>query len=142
MLDQAKAQWSISELGLRVGLRASAIRYYEQIGILERARRVNGQRRYDETALYRLAVVRRAQEAGFTLDEIRQLFFGFSQSTPVSERWKKIAERKTIELNARLKQIQSMRRLLKKLETCCQCETVERCGAGIFRSAGLRHRAG
>src|SRR5271170_2358080 len=128
------AQWSISEIGRQVGLRASAIRYYEQIGILEPARRVSGQRRYDETVLYRLAVVRRAQEAGFSLDEIRQLFFGFSPSTPVSQRWKKIAERKMLELDARLKQIQSMKSLLRKLQTCCECETVERCGAGILMS--------
>ena len=122
----------ISEVGRKVGLRTSAIRYYEQIGILEPARRVSGQRRYDETVLYRLAVIRRAQEVGFTLDEIRQLFFGFSQATPISQRWKKIAERKMVELDARLEQIQSMRKLLKKLETCCECETVERCGAGIL----------
>ena len=74
--------------------RASAIRYYEQIGILAPARRVSGQRRYDETVLYRLAVVRRAQEAGFTLEEIRRLFFGFSQNSGLNvgrrsrnERW-------------------------------------------------------
>jgi MerR family transcriptional regulator, redox-sensitive transcriptional activator SoxR len=126
-------QWSISEIGRKVGLRASAIRYYEQIGILAPARRVSGQRRYDETVLYRLAVVRRAQDAGFTLDEIRRLFFGFSESTPVSERWKKIAERKMVELDARIEQIQSMRKLLKKLQSCCKCETVERCGAGMLR---------
>jgi MerR family transcriptional regulator, redox-sensitive transcriptional activator SoxR len=126
-------KWSISELGRKVGLRASAIRYYEQIGILERAPRVSGQRRYDETVLFRLAVARKAQEAGFTLDEIRQLFFGFSASTRVSERWKKIAQRKMLELEARMKQIQSMRKLLRKLETCCECETVERCGARIVR---------
>jgi MerR family redox-sensitive transcriptional activator SoxR len=129
-------QWSISEIGRQVGLRASAIRYYEQIGILEPARRVSGQRRYDETVLYRLAVVRRAQDAGFTLDEVRQLFFGFSPSTPVSKRWKKIAEQKIVELDARIEQIQSMRKLLKKLESCCECETVERCGAGILKSLG------
>ncbi len=127
-------QLSISEVARQVGLRTSAIRYYEEIGILERTRRVSGQRRYDETVLYRLAVVRRAQEAGFTLDEIRQLFFGFVPSTPISQRWKKIAERKMVELDARIEQIQSMRTLLKKLQTCCECETVERCGAGILRS--------
>jgi len=125
---------SISEVARQVGLRPSAIRYYEEIGILAPARRVSGQRRYDQTVLYRLAVVRRAQEAGFTLDEIRELFFGFSPSTPVSQRWKKIAERKMLELDARLKQIQSMKSLLRKLQTCCECETVERCGAGILMS--------
>ena len=113
------SQWTISEVGRKVGLRSSAIRYYEQIGILEPARRVSGQRRYDETVLYRLAVVRRARDAGFTLDEIRQLFFGFSRSTPISQRWKRIAEHKMVELDARIK-----------------CETVERCGAWIY-SGGL-----
>ncbi|MGP0073035.1 MAG: MerR family transcriptional regulator [Bryobacteraceae bacterium] len=126
------AQFSISEVGRRVGLRTSAIRYYEQIGILEPVRRVSGQRRYDDAVLYRLAVVRRAQEAGFTLDEIRRLFVGFPRSTPVSARWKSIAERKLVELDARIEQIQSMRKLLNKLLARCTCETVERCGAGIL----------
>jgi len=128
------AQLSISEVARQVGLRPSAIRYYEEIGILAAPRRVSGQRRYDEAVLYRLAVLRRAQEAGFTLDEVRQLFFGFSPSTPISQRWKRIAERKMLELDVRLKQIQSMKNFLKKLQTCCECETVERCGAGMLRS--------
>jgi MerR family redox-sensitive transcriptional activator SoxR len=131
------AEWSISQVAQKVGLRSSAIRYYEQIGILEPARRRGGQRRYDDTVLYRLAVLRRAQDAGFSLDEIRHLFFGFSTATPISLRWKKIAERKMVELDAKLAQIQSMRVLLKKLEACCECETVERCGAGILRSGFL-----
>jgi len=134
MADQARAQLSISQVARQVGLRASAIRYYEDVGILTPARRISGQRRYDQTVLYRLAVVRRAQEAGFTLDEIRRLFFGFTQSTPVSERWKKIAERKMVELDAKIEQIQSMRALLKKLLGCCECETVEKCGEGILKS--------
>ena len=131
---------TISEVARQVGLRTSAIRYYEEIGILAPARRVSGQRRYDDTVLYRLAVVRRAQEAGFTLDEIRRLFFGFVPSTPISQRWKKIAERKIVELDARIAQIQSMRALLKKLQSCCECETVERCGAGILRSRASTDR--
>ena len=119
--------WSISEVAKQVGLRTSAIRYYEEIGILQPARRVSGQRRYDNTVLYRLAVLQRAQQAGFTLDEIRQLFFRFA-----SERWNLVAEQKLAELDAKIEQIESMRKLLKKLQTCCECETVERCGAGIL----------
>jgi len=128
---------TISQVARKLDLRASAIRYYEQIGILDPVRRVSGQRRYDETVLYRLAVVRRAQQAGFTLDEVRQLFFGFSAATPVSKRWKKIAQRKLVELDRKIDQIDSMRKLLKKLVACCDCETVEHCGAGIL-DASLR----
>ena len=62
---------TISEVARQVGLQASAIRYYERIGLLPRAPRISGQRRYDTTALYRLAIIQRARQLGFTLTEIR-----------------------------------------------------------------------
>ena len=68
-------QMTISQAAKRLGLRSSAVRYYEEIGILPAAHRLNGQRRYDEKVLYRLAVIQHAQRAGFSLTEIRQLFF-------------------------------------------------------------------
>jgi MerR family transcriptional regulator, redox-sensitive transcriptional activator SoxR len=68
---------SISKVAKQMGIRSSAIRYYEQIGILPPAHRVSGQRRYDVTALHRLVVIQRARQTGFTLTEIKQLFFGF-----------------------------------------------------------------
>ncbi len=51
---------TIAEVAQRTGLKSSAIRYYEEFGILPPAIRVSGQRRYDQVALYRLAVVQRA----------------------------------------------------------------------------------
>ena len=69
---------AISDVARVFGLRTSAIRYYEQIGILPPPVRKNGQRRYEKSALFRLAVVQRAQESGFTLDEIRELFSDFA----------------------------------------------------------------
>jgi len=134
------AQLTISKVARQVGLRPSAIRYYEQIKILPPARRMSGQRRYAADTVYQLAVLRRAQEVGFTLDEIRQLFSGFRKSIPLSARWRKIAERKHIELDAQINRIQSMKHLLTRLQTCCQCETVNQCGAGILRkpSEGAR----
>jgi DNA-binding transcriptional MerR regulator len=81
---------SISEVARQIGLRPSAIRYYEQIGILPPAHRVSGQRRYDVTVLHRLIVIQRARQTGFTLDEIKRLFFGFRDGTPPSIRWEKL----------------------------------------------------
>jgi DNA-binding transcriptional MerR regulator len=75
--------------------------------ILPPARRISGQRRYDTGTVYQLAVLQRAQDAGFTLDEIRQLFFGFRNGTPLSQRWRKIAEGKQTELDAQIRRIQS-----------------------------------
>jgi MerR family transcriptional regulator, redox-sensitive transcriptional activator SoxR len=75
------SQLTISEVARQVGLKPSAIRYYEELGILPSPERISGQRRYDRTVLYRLAIVQRARQAGFALDEIRALFFGFQDGT-------------------------------------------------------------
>ena len=127
-------QLTISEVARQVGLQASAIRYYEQIGLLPPAQRVSGQRRYDTTVLYRLAVIQRARQLGFTLDEVRELFFGFRAVPRASQRWHAISEKKLAELDTLMDEIKGMRRLLKKMMDCCHCETLDQCGKGIFRS--------
>jgi MerR family redox-sensitive transcriptional activator SoxR len=125
---------SISEVASRIGLRPSAIRYYEQIGILVPPERRSGQRRYGSETLYRLAVVQRARRTGFTLDEIRRLFFGFDKTMPVSARWRKLCGAKIAELDSRQKEIADMQRLLQDMIAKCCCETVEQCGRGVFRA--------
>jgi MerR family redox-sensitive transcriptional activator SoxR len=122
---------TISQVARQVGLRASAIRYYEQIGILRPAHRISGQRRYDTTILYRLAIIQRARQIGFTLDEIRQLFFGFRDRIPASERWRKLCGRKLVELQTLVDHIQSMQDVLRRLENC-SCTALDQCGKGMF----------
>ncbi|HLW51988.1 MAG TPA: MerR family transcriptional regulator [Candidatus Angelobacter sp.] len=122
----------ISEVARQIGLKASAIRYYEQIGILPPARRSSGQRRYDSTVLYRLAVVQRARQMGFTLDEIRRLFFGFRKAVTASDRWKKLSEKKLADLELLAAQIREMQRLLKSMSEDCNCHTLDQCGKGMF----------
>src|ERR1700681_891332 len=98
---------TISEVARQVGLQASAIRYYERIGLLPRAPRMSGQRRYDVTALYRLAVIQRARQLGFTLDEVRELFFGFRAVPRASERWQAMSTKKLAELDTLMKEIKA-----------------------------------
>src|SRR5436309_4130033 len=125
---------TISEVAGKVGLQASAIRYYERIGLLPRATRMSGQRRYDTTALCRLAIIHRARQLGFTLTEIRHLFFGFRDITRPSERWRALSERKLAELDHLMDGIKAVRSVLKKLMTKCQCDTLDQCGKGIFQN--------
>jgi MerR family transcriptional regulator, redox-sensitive transcriptional activator SoxR len=129
-------QLTISEVARQLGLQPSAIRYYERIGILLPAQRISGQRRYDTTVLYRLAVIQRARQIGFTLDEIRHLFFGFRNVTRASVRWQKLSRKKLAELDALRDGIETVRRLLKKMMQNCRCETLDQCGKAIFRSVG------
>src|SRR5213082_2267205 len=120
-------QLTISEVARQVGLQASAIRYYERIGILLPAQRISGQRRYDSTVLYRLAVIQRARQIGFTLDEIRELFFGFRQGTTPGKRWQQMSQRKLAELEALSDQIKMMQRLLERIQNC-RCDALDECG--------------
>jgi len=121
-----------------MGLRASAVRYYEQIGILPPASRIAGQRRYDHTVLYRLAVIQRARQVGFTLDEIRRLFFGFGSQTPASARWQKLSRQKLAELAGLSDQIKTMQRLLTRLSRNCRCQVLEQCGKGMLERMCLK----
>lgn len=125
---------TISEAARQTGLQASAIRYYEQIGLLPAAARVSGQRRYDTSILYRLAIIRRARQLGFTLEEIRRLFFGFRGVTTASERWRTLNQKKLAELDTLLQGIKEMQRLLRTMNQKCHCETLDQCGKGIFLS--------
>src|SRR5262249_10103108 len=107
--------------------RTSAIRYYEQIGILPPPSRKNGQRRYDDSVLFRLAVVQRARETGFTLDEIRELFFGFPPGTRPPKRWHQLSQRKIAELRERITRLKAMETLLQRVEDC-RCDALDEGG--------------
>ena len=120
------ATMTIGEVAQRAGVRASAIRYYEEVGVLPPAARVGGQRRYDEAVLARLAVVKVAQEVGFTIAEIRALVDGFDETGVPSERWRDLARDKLTEVEALLVRAEQMRRLLEE-SLRCGCVTLDAC---------------
>jgi DNA-binding transcriptional MerR regulator len=66
----------IGELAKQTGLTASSIRFYEAQGLISASRRANGYRAYAAEALVALNIITSAQDAGFTLEEIRRLMPG------------------------------------------------------------------
>jgi MerR family transcriptional regulator, redox-sensitive transcriptional activator SoxR len=130
-VEGASEGTSIGEVARRAGLRTSALRYYERVGVLPRPGRENGRRRrYDGEVLRevegRLAVVRVAQRAGFTIAEIRELLDGFSEDTPPSERWRVLAREKLPEVEALVERALGMKRLLER-GLRCDCLRLEDC---------------
>jgi MerR family redox-sensitive transcriptional activator SoxR len=117
---------SIGEVARRTGIRTSALRYYEEVGILPAPARVNGRRVYDAETIRRVDGLRFAQQAGFTLAEIKTLFQGFSSTTPLSARWQKLAREKLKELDSLSLRIETMRRAL-ELGLSCGCVRIEDC---------------
>jgi len=114
--------FEIGEIARRAGMRTSAIRFYEDIGLLRETLRVNGRRRYDADVLLQIRAIKVAQQAGFTLDEIGTLFSGFSEDTPVSARWRQMAKDKIVEVDGLITKAQRMKQLL---EVGLQCGCVE-----------------
>jgi MerR family redox-sensitive transcriptional activator SoxR len=123
---------TIGEVARRAGVRTSALRYYESIGLLPAPRRVSGRRRYDSAAVQMLGVIHLAQQAGFTIAEIQTLFHGFAAGTPPAERWRPLAEHKLGEIDALIDRAQHMRRLLETLLQC-GCVSLEECSIGGIR---------
>lgn len=119
--------WAIGDVARQANVAASAIRYYESIGLLPPPARVNGRRRYDETVLRKLGVIRLAQQAGLTIAEIHALLNDFSAVTPPSERWQRFAGDKLVEVSERISQLEQMKSLLESMLDCA-CSTLEDCG--------------
>ena len=121
---------SIGEVARWAGVKPSALRYYEGIGLLPQPERANGQRRYEGAVLRevldRLAVVQVAQQAGFTITEIGVLLDGFSEDTPPSERWRVLAREKLPEVEALVERALGMKRLLER-GLRCECLRLEDC---------------
>jgi MerR family transcriptional regulator, redox-sensitive transcriptional activator SoxR len=117
---------SIGAVAKRSGLRPSALRYYESVGLLPAARRLHGRRVYHESVFELIAVIRLAQRAGFSVAEIRTLLRGFDSGTPASARWRALAKRKLDDVTAQIEHAREMQRLLEGL-LACQCETLEQC---------------
>jgi MerR family redox-sensitive transcriptional activator SoxR len=121
---------TIGEVARRAGVRPSALRYYESIGLLPAPRRVRGRRRYDSSIVQRLAVLQLAQRAGFTMAEIRTLFYGFEPDTPPAVRWQVLASDKIDELDALIERAQRMKRIL-EAALHCGCLRLEDCASVI-----------
>jgi MerR family redox-sensitive transcriptional activator SoxR len=123
---------SIGAVAAGAGLRPSALRYYEQAGLLPPPLRENGRRSYDPAVFDRLALIGHARRAGFTISDTRRLLSGFAQDAPPNARWRAIAQRKDRELDAVISHARRMQRIL-RATLKCQCPTLDECGRRLRR---------
>jgi DNA-binding transcriptional MerR regulator len=117
---------TIGEVSRRTGKAASAIRYYEAIGLIPEPVRVTGRRRYGAEVIRTLAVIDTAQRAGLNLVEIRLLLESSPRDTASTERLRTVAERKLPELVETIERAQLVRRWLEDAAACA-CPTLDDC---------------
>ena len=120
------ATLTIGQLARQAGLNASAIRYYESVGLLPEPERAGGQRRYRADTLRRLQVIDVAKRAGFSLDEARVLLATGHDAPPAHAQLRELAERKLPEVDELIARAQAMRAWLVTASDC-DCETFDVC---------------
>ncbi|HVW43258.1 MAG TPA: MerR family transcriptional regulator [Amycolatopsis sp.] len=99
-------QLTIGELASRTGVATSALRYWEELGLLPAPARVSGQRRYPPSAVGLVGVVLALRNVGFKLREVKAFIAGRS---PAGGGWRELYQRKLTELDQRIAQAQVAR---------------------------------
>ena len=117
---------NIGELARQVGIQSSAIRYYEEIGLMPSPPRIGGWRTYESGMVDRLRVIHTAREMGFSIEEIRILLNGFPQATTPCERWRNLAEDKLPQITDIIARATALKDLL-EAGLNCTCEEIELC---------------
>jgi MerR family redox-sensitive transcriptional activator SoxR len=110
----------IGEVAETTGIAVSALRYYEEIGVISSSARVGGKRRFDPATIGRVTFIQRAQEAGFSLEEIGTILDDETGS------WRVLVDDKLIELTERKDRLDTMISMLAAIRDC-GCGAVEAC---------------
>lgn len=117
----------IGELARRTGLAVSAIRFYEQRGLVQAMRTMGNQRRFLRSDIRRLSFILIAQRLGLGLDAIEAELAKLPQGrTPSQADWQRISRSLRAQLDER---IALLTRTRAKLEECigCGCLSLQRC---------------
>jgi len=118
---------TIGEVARRAGVATSALRFYEQKGLIRSSRNPAGHRRYPRAVIRRVAFIVFAQRVGLTLDEIAEELEKLpDQEVPIRRDWAKLSSRWSRRIDDRIAELQRLRR---GLTECigCGCLSLDRC---------------
>jgi MerR family redox-sensitive transcriptional activator SoxR len=118
---------TIGEVAKRSGVPHTALRFYEERGLIHSERTTGNQRKYARAVLRRLAFIRTAQRVGLSLEEIHEALATLPAGrTPTKADWSRLSNIWRSELDAR---IDAMQRLRDRLTACigCGCLSLKSC---------------
>jgi len=112
---------STSELAKRGGVNLETIRYYERVGLLPKPpRSAAGYRQFSAESVRRVRFIKRAQELGFSLKEIKELLALRIALGSTRADVRKRAESKIIDIEEKVQHLRAMKKALVRLtESCC-----------------------
>jgi MerR family redox-sensitive transcriptional activator SoxR len=125
--DPVDEEMTIGEAARRIGISTSALRFYEDNGLITSRRTAGGQRRYARDVLRRVAFVRAAQSVGLKLAEIRESLSDLPDDrAPTKDEWEAFAGQWRPRLDRQIAVLEAIR---DKLSMCigCGCQTLDAC---------------
>jgi MerR family mercuric resistance operon transcriptional regulator len=118
----------ITETAREAGVNTQTLRYYERRGLLPKpARRGSGYRDYSDEAVRLVRFIKRAQELGFSLDEVEELVRLRGVRRAERHRVRAIAEHKIVDIDRKIAQLRSMRGALRQLVDACHRGAAAEC---------------
>jgi MerR family transcriptional regulator, redox-sensitive transcriptional activator SoxR len=118
---------TIGELSSRSGVAPSALRFYEERGLIHAERTTGNQRRYHRRTLRRVALVQAGRAAGIPLERIRNALDSLPSEQPPTRRdWERLSRSWRGDIDRRIKTLEALR---DRLTTCigCGCLSIDRC---------------
>lgn len=113
---------TIGRVAKQAAVNLETIRYYERRGILKQpSRRPSGYREYDSETVRLIRFIKRAQDLGFTLNEIKQLIELRENPRRSRTRMSALAEAKVRDIEKKIQHLQAMRQALEVLLDTCAC---------------------
>jgi MerR family redox-sensitive transcriptional activator SoxR len=135
---------TISELSARSAVAPSALRYYEDIGLIAAERTAGNQRRYARHMLRRVAFIKAGRQLGLSLAQVQAALDKLpSGKAPTRAEWSRVARSWQVTIEARIAELE---RMSSTLSSCigCGCLSLRRCAlynpedAAADRGAGAR----
>ncbi|MES2925342.1 MAG: helix-turn-helix domain-containing protein [Pseudomonadota bacterium] len=124
-MNNPAAQLTIGALAERTGLNVSAIRYYEEVGLIpEAVRRPSGHRVYGADAQELLTLIRHCRDFGFSVDDTKTLVSLASSADRDCVEAREVAQVHLDSVRAKLAELQALERSLSKFVTACTEECV------------------
>jgi len=110
---------NIGEVAKMAELPIKTIRYYEDIGFIQPKRSANGYRSFRQSDVHKLAFLGRARSLGFSIEDCRALLHLYGDDTRASADVKRIAQEHLTRIDAKVKELQTMRHTLSHLIEAC-----------------------
>jgi MerR family redox-sensitive transcriptional activator SoxR len=116
----------IGPLARSLGVSASALRYYEKVGLIPPPARISGCRAYPSRIRGRIRIILLGRAAGLSIAETRAFLSGYPAEVAPSKRWQALARQKICEINTQMRQLRRMKAILKS-NFRCDCPSLEDC---------------